>query len=261
MLALLGSLLLLVAPAGAQQARCLAGARAAAAIFGVANLEQPSSIPAVPPEVDALPAAAPGTQFSAQSTPPTADDKTAAWLASRIPGLDAKSVLVSSFESADGVVGRVADAKGDYLDLLSDPLLSSSQGSLYYLSQDVLARLDQKYEAGTLPVSGTTTDGRPFRMQGVVVGKGWVHYLYDQTKEFRFKGGDFEFKVGDGGHVVTQTVAPADVTVAGIQGCGCVLFFCGCADIQRITKVSPGKLKIQTTRGPRDSSILPITRK
>ncbi|MCX5789238.1 MAG: hypothetical protein NTX64_12135 [Elusimicrobia bacterium] len=256
----LGLLLLLAAaPAGAQPARYLAGARATAASLGVAEIEEPAAPPAVPQAVDAQPGDPSAAPFTASYAFPPMDPKTAAWLASRIPGLDTRNVVAVPFETVDAMIARVVDAKGDYLDLLSDPVLSSSQPPLYYLSQDVLARLDAKYRAGTLPVSGTATDGRAFRMQGFVAGMKAIHYLYDQTN-FSFKNGSYEFKIGDDGHVATTITGPADITVQGIQGCGHILIFSGCADIQRITKVSPGKVKVQTTRGPQDSDIFPITR-
>ena len=253
-------LLLAAAPAGAQLHRSLAGARSAATALGGVDIEETPAPPAVPQSVDVQPGASVSALPSDPSTLLPPDPKTSEWLASRIPGLEAKNLVAASFELADAVVTRLADAKRDYLDLLSDPILNASQGPLYYLSKDVLARLDAKYQAGTLPVSGTSTDGRPFQMEAVVAGMGATHYLYDQTKEFGFKNGRYEFKIGDG-RVVNKIDGPADVAVQGLKGCGSILFFSGCADIQKITKVSPGKVKVQTTRGPQDSEILPITRK
>ncbi|MCX5789449.1 MAG: hypothetical protein NTX64_13230 [Elusimicrobia bacterium] len=252
-------ILLATAPAGAQSSQSLAGARAAAAALGGVDVGEPEAAPAVPKAVDMLPTGSPA-QVSDPKTLPPVDPKTAEWLASRIPGLDVKNLVAPPFDVVDELVARLAGEKKDYLDLLSDPIVTASQPPLYFLSREVLTKLDAKYKAGTLPVTGTTTDGQPIKMEGVVAGMGATHYLYDQTKEFGFKAGSYEFKIADG-HVVNKIEGPADITIQGLQGCGHILFFSGCADIQRITKVAPGKVKVITTRGPQDSEIFPITPK
>ena len=252
-------ILLAAAPGGAQADRSLTNARAAAAALGGVNLAEPEAAPAVPKAVDMLPTSSPA-QISDPKTLPPVDPKTAEWLASRIQNLDLKNLVAPPFDVVDELVARLAGEKKDYLDLLSDPVLIASQPPLYFLSREVLTKLDAKYKAGTLPVTGTTTDGRPIKMEGVVAGMGATHYLYDQTKEFGFKAGSYEFKIADG-HVVNKIEGPADIAIQGLKGCGCILLFCGCADIQRITKVAPGKVKVFTTRGPQDSEIFPITPK
>src|SRR5581483_1514589 len=172
-----------------------------------------------------------------------------------------KKLVTVSQEQADKMMARVAASKGDYLDLLSDKSLNSRNGPMYYFPQDVLNRLNQKYDMGTLPVSGTTTDGRPFQMQAMVVGDGEAHYLYNQPRGCSFEQNGTEFKIGDGGHVAAQVQGPGDVAIQGVSGCGNFLFFSGCQDVQRITKISTDQVRVQTDGGEHTLDVPHVTRR
>ena len=189
---------------------------------------------------------------------PRPDPQTLAWLASRIPGLAAQNVRTISLEAADLAMQQAWKAKETYLDILTSPYFQRGQNQVYYVPQDVLERIDQKYIHGALRVSGTTTEDQPFHMQALVVGGSYVHFLYDQTQEFRFKDKSNEIKITNAGHVAAQIQGAADVTIQGVGGCGCLLFICGCAEIQRMTKMPDGKLSVETSRGPQTQNIRPI---
>jgi hypothetical protein len=219
--------------------------------------------PAVLPEFDGAPAqgkplsSGPDDGFisiQALSQLPPTDSRTAAWLASRIPGLNTAALKTVPGEPVDAVLARAAAARASYLDIFTDPGLGHGKPALYYLSQDVLGRLNRKWVSGTLPVNGTAKDGQPFNMQALVVGNGSVYILYDRS-QFSFKEDGHEFKITDSGRVAVSVLGAADVGVSGVKGCGCKGPFCGCADIQRITKTGPTSVRVKTSRGDQNSSL------
>lgn len=199
-----------------------------------------------------------GSETKGWSEFPHPDAQTQAWLSSRIPGLNIQQLRVVPFDAADRMMRRAVASQATYLDLLSDPILRQGNAEVYYVPQDVLERLDGHYVSGTLPVAGTTTDGRPFLMQALVSGGGYANFLYDQPAGFSFKDGENEIKIGAAGNVSARIRGPADIELRGIAGCGCVFIFCGCADIQGMTKVSGSKMIVQTSRGPQNQDIFPI---
>lgn len=188
---------------------------------------------------------------------PAPDPKTAAWLASRIPGLDTAALKAVPPAPADQALARAVAAQATYLDVFTDPGLGRGHSELYYLSADVLDGLERKYVSGTLPVTGKTKDGRPFRMQALVAGGGSVYLLYDLA-QFSVKEGRNEFKITDAGRVAVSVLGAGDVGLHGLSGCGCKGPFCGCAEIQRITKIAADKVKVQTSRGDQTADISPI---
>lgn len=185
------------------------------------------------------------------------DAQSLAWLSSRLPGLDLKNVRAVTLEGADMVMQKSVAAKATYLDLLTDPALRKDRGELYYVSQEVLMSLDRKYISGTLPATGTDKKGRPYKMQGIVAGAGSIIFLYDQTDEFIFKNNDVDIKIAPGGKVVSTINGPADSATTGVSGCMRVGFYF-CAEVQRTTKASDGKITVQTSRGPQTQDINPI---
>lgn len=188
---------------------------------------------------------------------PSTDPKTAAWLASRIPGLNTAALKTVSADPVDAIMSRAAAARASYLDIFTDPGLGRGKPDLFYLSQDVLDRVDHKWVSGTLPVSGTTTDGHPFHMQGLVAGNGSVYILYD-LMQFNYKDGKNQFGITDGGRVTVSVLGAADVGVAGVRAHGCKGIFCGWADIQRITKIGAGTVKVKTSRGDQNAGLDPV---
>jgi hypothetical protein len=223
--------------------------------------------PAALPQSDAqsvpgtlIPTGGPADGFvsiQAMSLLPSTDPKTAAWLASRIPGLNTSALRTVPADSVDAVMSRAAAARASYLDIFTDPGLGHGNPDLYYLSQAVLEQVNAKWVSGTLPVSGTTTDGHPFHMQGLVAGNGSVYILYD-LMQFNFKDGSNQFGITDNGRVTVSVLGKADVGVAGVRAHGCKGIFCGWADIQRITKTGAGSVKVKTSRGDQNAGLDPV---
>lgn len=181
------------------------------------------------------------------STFPPPDPQTLGWLSSRIPNLAAASVRAVPFETADAVMQRAVDAKATYLDVLSHEIFREKE--VYFVSQAALNRLHVKYVSGTVPVQGTTEDGKPFQMQGFVIGQNRVEILYDRP-EFTFKEDGHRFKVDNGGRVESTILGPGDVAVDGLYAYGAPIF-CPWAKIQRMTKESMYKIKVQSSCGSR----------
>jgi len=189
---------------------------------------------------------------------PRPDAETLAKLAKRIPGLDTQNLRLVSFEDADAVLGPAAKAKDSYLDLFTAAYLGNGGSMLYYLPQEVLVRIGKKYAVEALPVSGTTKDGKPFKMEALVAGKGQVNFLYDLTGKFSYMEEKNEVVVSKAGKVVYQIQGAGDVMVDGLSGCGCLAFLCGCAEVQRMTKISGSQMRVETSRGPQTEALLPI---
>ena len=186
------------------------------------------------------------------------DADTLAALAKRIPGLDTQNLLAVPFEDADALMQQAADAKDTYLDVFSAQYLQSGGGKTYYFSRDVLARIEAKYAVSGLPISGVTKTRKPFRMEAIVAGEGRVNFLYDQAATFSVMDGKDEMKFTNAGKVEYQIQGPADVAIKGFSGCGCVAIFCGCAEIQRMTKISPSQMHVATSRGLQTESLTPV---
>lgn len=185
------------------------------------------------------------------------DPQTLAWLASRMPGVDAANVRVVPGASADGAMQRAIAAGASYVDLLSDPALQRGRSELYYVPQDALLQVDQKYLSGTLPASGMAKDGRPFKMQAIVGGAGNVTFLYDRTDEFTFQSDGYDIKIAAGGKVSSQIHGSGDIGSQGVSGCMRVVVYV-CAQIQRTTKVSADQIRVETSRGPQTKELRPI---
>jgi hypothetical protein len=128
---------------------------------------------------------------------------------------------------------------------------------MFYVPRDVLERVGRKYETGALPVSGTTKDGKPFHMDAIVAGEGSVHFLYD-LQDFSYMDGKDEVKISNAGDVAYQIKGPADVLIKGFKGCGCLSIFCGCADIQRMTKIPGNKMHVETSSGQQTESLTAV---
>lgn len=189
---------------------------------------------------------------------PMPDVKALALLTSRLPGIDTANVRAVPMESAEGMMQRAVDVKATYLDLLTEPALRKDRQELFYVSQDVLQKFDAKYAAGSFPSSGKTKDGKPYQMLGILAGEGSITFLYDQTGEFIFVNDGVDIKIAAGGKVVSTINGPSDLSTTGVSGCMRVGFYF-CAEIQRTTKVSDGKVIIETSRGPQNRDIKPIS--
>lgn len=179
---------------------------------------------------------------------PAPDPATLAWLAGRIPGLDTSLVRIVPPATVDSVMLQAAQAKLTYMDVLSEEAFR--QQKLFYVPQDTLNQVDRKYISGLIAVSGHAEDGNPFQMQGFVAGKGRVELLYDRD-DFSFKeSGGHRFKVTNGGRVSAAIQGAGDITLEGLSAYGAPIF-CPWAKIQRMTKESMYKVRVQTSCGTR----------
>lgn len=198
--------------------------------------------------------------IQALSQLPPPDPKTVAWLASRIPGLNTAALRAVPLDPVDAILSRAAAAQASYLDIFTDAGLGRGKPALYYLSQDVLASLEKKWVSGSMPATGTAKDGRPFHMQALVAGNGAVYILYD-LDQFSFKDGKIEFKITDSGRVAVTVLGAGDVGMKGVSACGCKGPFCGCAELQRMTKIAPDKVKVKTSRGDQTADLKAVRRR
>ncbi|MEK7858654.1 MAG: hypothetical protein AAB320_05875 [Elusimicrobiota bacterium] len=215
--------------------------------FGAARFEFPKPV--------ARPALAPLVQPKHWMGFPPPDAQTLAWLVSRIPGLDAGKVHAVPLEAAEGVMQRAFTAKATYLDIFTDEAFRN--GSAYYVSQAVLDALDRRYISGTVPVRGQTEDGKTFQMQGLVAGQGKVQLLFDRG-EFTFKEDKNRFKVHNNGRVEAGIRGAGDISIDGLSAYGAPVF-CPWAKIQRMSKESMYKIRVETSCGARGGNdISPI---
>jgi hypothetical protein len=106
-------------------------------------------------------------------------------------------------------------------------------------------------------LSGTDTDGQPFRMVGLVLGGGRVDALYDRDN-FTFAHPEFDNgRYTLAAHVSQVILGPGDMSISGITAH--VAFFS--PTIQRITKISPTIARIKTSLGSRNKPSTPIRRR
>jgi hypothetical protein len=184
------------------------------------------------------------------------DAATQQWLTARVPGLDAGSVRVLTFEAGDALFSAAMARGQTPLDFFTDAGFRTP--GVFYIPQATVAALFGRYETRAMtPASGTTTDGHPFVMQALLVGNSRIDALYDQDK-FSFNNDILDNdRYTLAGRVTERIQGPGDVTIEG------VLLKYGILNpvIQRITKLSPTEARVETNYGSRTRPALPISRK
>ncbi|NNN05224.1 MAG: hypothetical protein HKL90_04925 [Elusimicrobia bacterium] len=208
---------------------------------------------AVPSAVDGSASVVPPGLWTTLVAP---DAATLSWLSSRIPGLNAAAVRQLTPTDADALFATAAQRAESPLDFFSDPAFRGAD--VYYVPQDVIAALFSRYEIRVLtPSSGTTTDGRPFAMQALVIGGGRVDTLYDQDN-FSANNPMFpDYTYQFAGHVTEAINGPGDLSVSGVWvHVGFVT-----PQIQRIVKLSATQARVDSNYGSRVKPISPITRR
>lgn len=181
---------------------------------------------------------------------PAPDPQTLAWLSSRIPGLDAANVRVVPMASVDALMQRAAAAQATYLDIFSDPGFGRTE--LYYAPVDVLNALHLKYVSGAMPIQGTAEDGKPYQIQAIVAGQGKVDILYERG-DFSYKENNNRFKVDKSARVTATKLGPGDIGLNGLSAYGAAIV-CPWAKIQRMTKESALKMRVETSCGSRSGN-------
>ena len=140
-------------------------------------------------------------------------------LASRMPkGFRPDRLKELSAQDAYAVLDRAAGRGDSGIDVFSDKELMNPNS--YFLSGKVVAELSKQFQLHLLNVpKGVTKDGRPYKLQGIVLGNGQVVSLYD-LPEFRFhnkeRKRDFLFKEP----VVYTINGPGDLSVQNVWGYG-----------------------------------------
>jgi hypothetical protein len=179
------------------------------------------------------------------------------WLGRRVPGVDAPNVRVVPVDLALGVMERVVTAGGTYIDLFSDPAFRGK--ALYFTPLETLNEVDRKFIAGSMPIRGQAEDGKPFQLQGLLSGQGRVEFLYD--REFQWKENGHKFKIERGARLTATILQPGDVKIEGLFVYGKPIF-CPWARVDRMTKESAYKVRIDTSCGSRGGNDLrPVQRR
>ena len=178
------------------------------------------------------------------------------WLTARIPGLDGAAVRVLTLDAGDALFSAAAAQGQTPLDFFTDPAFRTRD--VFHIPQQTLAKLFARYELRSItPASGTTIDGRSFTMQALVVGNGRVDMLYDLDR-FSFDNKILENdRYTLAGHVSERIQGPGDMTIEG------VLVKYGIIDprVERITKISAARARVDTNYGSRTKPLLPIRRR
>lgn len=170
------------------------------------------------------------------------DAATLAWLSSKIPGLDAANVRLVDAGSADNVMRKAVNARVTYMEVLSNEGFRHKE--LYYVPKDVLAGLDARYISGTIPIRGVAEDGKPFQMVGFLIGQSRVEMLFE--RDFSWKQDGRRYKLTANGRVAGRVLGDGDLGIDGVSAYGAPIF-CPWARLQRLTKQSANKLRVQTS--------------
>jgi hypothetical protein len=258
-------LLLVLSLAAGAPARAQAGPAARIAAFVERTPEMSG---AAFPTLDSIPvprsapAAAPSA--SAESIVPTwlwatlkAPDAAAlAALSSRIPDLKASTVRVLSIGDADALLAAAVRQGLSPLDFFTDPGFRGD--AAFFLDQETLATLFARYDIrGLTPASGTTKDGKPFMVRGMVVGGGRIDILYNLDR-FSFDNPGLPghvYKLAD--HVVERIQGPGDLTLEGIW----VHFGWLTPKLSRILRLSPAKCRVETNHVGLEKPVFAIRRR
>jgi hypothetical protein len=192
---------------------------------------------------------------------PQPDAATISWLGSRVPGLDPSAVRQMTETGAETVFSAAAARGANGLELFTDAGFRGRE--VYYLPGDLVATMFSRYLMHTLtPATGVDTNGKPFRMQGLLIGGGKIVVLYDRAVS-EFHNPDFN----DGTYTVAQTVSqtiagPGDIIINGVQIHVKVIFGIHVtAVIQRITQTAHDKAIVKTDHGDREKPLHPVVRR
>ncbi len=251
------------AAASSAAAQSAPDARIEALLSNTGSFAQPLALPAAPSAAPPAAALAPAPVASGALVPPglwstlsAPDSATLAWLGARIPGLDLGRVRVLTFADADAIFATAADRRMSPLDVFSDSAFRGAE--IYYIPKEVIVEIFARYEIRVLtPISGTSTDGRPFSMQALVLGGGRVESLYDLS-DFDANNPmfpDYTYKFS--GRVTETINGPGDLGIQGVwvrDG-----FFT--PRIERIVKISPTEGRVETNYGSRVKPVMPISRR
>jgi hypothetical protein len=184
---------------------------------------------------------------------PPVDPAIAKWLAARVPGLDTSKVHEPSYEQVAAVVAECARRGYSNLDLFSDDGLRGD--AVFYLSANTMARLYREYElAASLQASGMTNDGKPYHMDGIVMGGGAVNILYN-FDNFEFDSGGRTYRAK--ARIVQSIQGKGTLGVSGLW----VKVWPFWPRIEKLTKLGGGKMRVDTDKGSRDMNDDPIRRR
>lgn len=222
----------------------------------LAQISAPAVVPAAAVVTTVADSAASGVPPGLWSTLSAPDAATLSWLSSRIPGLNASAVRQLTAADADALFATAAQRAESPLDFFSDPAFRGAD--VYYIPKDVIAALFSRYEIRVLtPASGTTTNGRPFSMQALVIGGGRIDALYD-LNNFSADNPMFPDYTYRFAEQVTETInGPGDLSVSGVW----VRVGFVTPQIQRIVKLSATQARVDSNYGSRVKPISPITRR
>lgn len=219
-----------------------------------ADLPPPAELPA-PPQIKA---AAPGPLFTEPvwSGLAAPDAATLAWLSSRIPDLKAQLVRELTPDAIDALLAEATARSQSPTDLFTDAGLRADR--VFLARGEALSAAFGKYEVPVITLaSGQDTNGRPFKMEALVLGTGRVDMLYDRN-DFRIKNPYFS----DNEYTLASRVShgiqgPGDMTVEGVTvEMGWIR-----PKIQRFVKLSADRLRVETNWGSRERPVRPITRR
>lgn len=233
--------------AGAASAQTAPAARMSAVIggTGLASIPAPDAPPSAAP--------APSGAWASLAAP---DAATLAWLGPRLPGVDLASVRVLTPEAAEALFAAAAAAGRTPLEFFTDPAFRA--GGAFYIPQATIAAVFGRYEVRVLtPASGTTTDGRTFAMQALVLGNGRIDALYD-LDQFQFDNPlfpDYTYKLAQR---VTETISgPGDLSIEGVWVRAGIVT----PRIERIVQTSRTEARVETNYGSRVKPVSPIVRR
>lgn len=245
-----------VAPARAAVSDAAVQARLGG-LLGAWQLQMPD----VPALVPAVLGRAVGTQqaplipksYWDKSLPPHASHLT--WLKGRIPGLDAASLREISYEDVAAVLDAAAALKYSTLDVFTDAGLRGDVA--YYLQASTVKKLFASHELNTaLVAGGKDVDGNAYTMDGIVMGRGKLHILFNRgpfTFDHPSDGRTYEVQ----SRIVQTIEGPGRLAVSGMKTKHWPVW----PVIQRLIKLGPGRIRIETNYGSKDQDDRAVRRR
>jgi hypothetical protein len=175
------------------------------------------------------------------------------WLKKRIPGLAASSVREIPYEAVAEVIDEAARRGWSTLDIFTDEGLRSDVS--YYLSAATLRKLYANFDLSTaLLASGRTTDGDAFTMDGLVMGRHQLHVLFNMGP-FWFKNQGNTYKVES--RVVQTIENRGRLAISGMWVDKGIVN----PRIQRLVRIGPGRMRVETNYGSADQNDDPVKRR
>lgn len=176
--------------------------------------------------------------------------------AARLSWVDVANLRELTLPEAERLLDQGIARGYGLLDVFTDPGLNGAES--YFISAATLRELDRRFELPTVcPIAGTDVKGKPFGMDAIVAGAKHADMLYDRDSiEYKNPSHpDYPF--------VFRSVVKQSIETSGSMGIEGITVNAGMfkPTIKRFVRVSPTRVRVETSMGNRETDAMPMRRR